>query len=92
MAMIIAISNQKGGVGKTTTTGAIASGLKNKGFKVLAVDLDPQNNLSFSMGANIEAASIYNVMRGDVSASSAIQQTNVVDIIPVKYTFKRHRA
>jgi chromosome partitioning protein len=82
MARIFAVSNQKGGVGKTTTAGALASGLKNKGFKVLAVDLDPQNNLSFSMGADSDAPNIYNVMKGEITAFSAIQHTEVTDIIP----------
>ncbi|MGI6578159.1 MAG: ParA family protein [Eubacteriales bacterium] len=81
MPKIIAVSNQKGGVGKTTTTGAVASGLKNKGFKVLAVDLDPQSNLSFSMGANTEGITIYNVLKGECSPYAAIQHTDVTDII-----------
>lgn len=82
MAKIIAVSNQKGGVGKTTTAGAVASGLKNKGFRVLAVDLDPQNNLSFSMGANIEGYTIYHVLKGEIAAYTAVQHTDVTDIIP----------
>ena len=45
MAKIISISNQKGGVGKTTTACSVAAGLQKKGFRVLAVDLDPQGNL-----------------------------------------------
>jgi chromosome partitioning protein len=81
MPKIIAVSNQKGGVGKTTTVGAVASGLKNKGFRVLAIDFDPQSNLSFSMGANTESITIYNVLKGESSPFEAIQHTNVTDII-----------
>ena len=50
MAKILCVSNQKGGVGKTTTTNALAMGLKRKGSRVLCVDFDPQGNLSFSLG------------------------------------------
>ena len=42
MAKVITVANQKGGVAKTTTTGALAAGLKRRGYNVLAVDLDAQ--------------------------------------------------
>jgi chromosome partitioning protein len=50
MAKVIAIVNQKGGVAKTTTTNALGIGLARKGHKVLLIDLDPQGNLSMSLG------------------------------------------
>lgn len=50
MSKIIAIVNQKGGVAKTTTTNALGTGLAIKGYKVLLIDLDPQGNLSMSLG------------------------------------------
>lgn len=82
MSKIIAIATQKGGVGKTTTAGALASGLKKKGFRVLAVDMDPQSNLSFSMKADSElSATIYHVLKGEVKTQFAIQHTPVTDII-----------
>ena len=56
MAKIIALTNQKGGVGKTTTCCAICGGLAQMGKKVLAIDLDPQGNLSFSLGIDDEDA------------------------------------
>ena len=49
MAATIVLSNQKGGVGKTTSAYVLASVFKSKGYRVLAVDMDPQGNLSFSM-------------------------------------------
>ena len=50
MATIITVSNQKGGVGKTTTSAALAAGIAAKGLRVLGVDLDPQGNLGFCLG------------------------------------------
>ncbi len=77
MAVIIAFTNQKGGVGKTTTTAALAAGLTKKKARVLSVDLDPQGNLGFSLGLNIEQAyCIFDVLSKQVSVKDAIQQTN----------------
>lgn len=82
MAQVISISNQKGGVGKTTTACSLAAGLKKKGNRVLAVDLDPQGNLGFSVGAETEtSASIYDVLKGEVKTQYAIQKTDSMDII-----------
>ena len=50
MATIIAVANQKGGVGKTTTAANIGAGLARKGFRVLLVDMDPQSNLTAAFG------------------------------------------
>lgn len=83
MAKTICITNQKGGVGKTTTTYALGLGLKKKGYKVLLIDLDPQGNLSFSVGADAEeSATIYEVLKNENSAEEAIQNTPIIDIIP----------
>lgn len=80
---IIAIANQKGGVAKTTTAAAFASGLKLRGYSVLAIDLDPQGNLSDSSTAdNNSKPTIYDVLKGDKSASEAIQHLDIYDIIP----------
>ena len=82
MAKVISISNQKGGVGKTTTTGAIAAGYKIKGYKVLCIDLDPQSNLSFSSGAETEdCPTIYEVLKEEAKASFSIQKMHSFDII-----------
>lgn len=82
MAKVISISNQKGGVGKTTTTAAVAAGFKLKGHKVLCVDLDPQSNLSFSSGAETEdCPTIYEILKGEVKAGFSIQKVPSFDII-----------
>lgn len=83
MATIIVLTNQKGGVGKTTTTGALAAGLGIKGNKVLAVDLDPQGNLGFSLGIDIEEGhTIYEVFQKKASVREAIKQAEHCDVIP----------
>jgi len=83
LATIIVLTNQKGGVGKTTTSTALAAGLVsfyNK--KVLAIDLDPQGNMGFSLGLDIEEGrTIHDVMIGRTSAREAIQTTDYCDVI-----------
>ena len=82
MAKIIAFSNQKGGVGKTTTACAIASGLVQRGYSVLCIDMDPQSNLTFSAAAQADdCATIYEVLKGEVKALFAIQKTDMFDVI-----------
>ena len=78
----VAIINQKGGVGKTTTAHHLAVGLSLKGYKVLSVDLDAQGNLSFASGACTGGASSLGLLTGDVSALDAIQKTAHGDTIP----------
>jgi len=65
MTKIISILNHKGGVGKTTTAASLAAALSSKGFKVLAIDLDPQANLTQSLGHSTESPNtIYGALRG----------------------------
>ena len=54
MSAIITITNQKGGVGKTTTACSLMDGLHQRGARVLGVDLDPQGSLGFCLGLDIE--------------------------------------
>lgn len=83
MAKIIAVANQKGGVAKTTTAAALAVGLKAHGYKTLAVDFDPQGNLSDSLGAEVyEAPTIYDVLTHRRGAAETVQHLYEADIIP----------
>lgn len=79
--MIIAIANQKGGTGKSTTAQAIAQGVTYKGGKSLIVDLDPQGNTTFSMGGNSGDAGAYELITGDLKPGQIIQTTAQGDII-----------
>lgn len=79
--MIISVANQKGGVGKTTTSQALGAGLIENGYKVLMIDLDPQSNLSTALNADSDKPSIYNVLKREILAKDAIQQVSNYDII-----------
>lgn len=83
MKNTIAITNQKGGVAKTTTAQALGEGLREKGFRVLSVDMDPQGNLSFAMGADIMAElTVFDVFKNKRKITEAIQHTEQGDILP----------
>lgn len=82
MAHTIVLTNQKGGVGKTTTSAALAAGLARKGYKVLAVDMDPQGNLGFSLGVDIDKGpTIYEGLKGDATVYEIIRRISDIDII-----------
>ena len=77
----IAIINQKGGVGKSTTAFTLASGLKNKGYKTLCIDMDAQGNLSYTANANDDLLTIYDLLAEDADINQAIQHTKNFDLI-----------
>jgi chromosome partitioning protein len=87
VARIIAIANQKGGVGKTTTAINLAGSLAEQGFRVLCVDMDPQSNLSVGLGINmrnIERSMAEALIDPSVSLDDIIvpTQTTDVDVAP----------
>jgi len=83
VAKVITITNQKGGVGKTTTAAALISLLSSRGYHVLGVDLDPQGSLSFSLGLDIDhCKTIYDLFKNSASIDEVIVSTEICDIIP----------
>ena len=86
MGKIIAFSNQKGGVGKTTTCVNMSAYLAQKGYKCLMVDLDPQGNATSGMGFSKSEVknSVYNVMIDEMPIQDAVVKTMIdnLDILP----------
>ena len=79
MGRIISVSNQKGGVGKTTTTINLAAFLAEKGRRVLIIDIDPQANAGYGLGINVDEmnTTVYEVLLGEITLQQAIFKTGI---------------
>lgn len=84
MGATIAVTNQKGGVAKTTTVHALATALAERGRRILLVDLDPQACLTFSLGIDPDTleASIHDVMLGRAKADEVLIDGDGIDVLP----------
>ena len=84
MGRIIAIANQKGGVGKTTTAINLSSCLADKGQKVLSIDMDPQGNMTSGLGVDKDeiGKTVYDLIIGEAEIDEVIQK-NVMDNLDV---------
>ena len=80
----IAFTNQKGGVGKTTTTINTGAGLSKIGYKVLLVDMDPQANLTYSLKIHSSKMkrNIYHVLKGQMPVSEVVMPHSDFDLLP----------
>ena len=85
---VMAIANQKGGVGKTTTAVNLGAALAELGYRVLVVDLDPQGNATTGLGVNARNldTSIYDVILHDVPIEDCIEPTNLRNLFLVPAT------
>ena len=90
---IIAIANQKGGVGKTTTAVNLGAALAESGLRVLVVDLDPQGNATTGLGVNPRdvSFSIYDVLMHDTPALDAVEPTSLKNLFVIPADRPRRR-
>ena len=89
MGKIVAVVNQKGGVGKTTTAVNLAAALTERGLRVLVCDFDPQANATSGFGIDKRKLrhTSYSMLIGESTAEQAIVKTDFADVIPSRPLF-----
>ncbi len=85
MTRIVAVANQKGGVGKTTTAINLAASVASRGYRVLLVDFDPQGNASSGVGYTKDriTKTVYDAIAGDATMAEVIQPTEIPTLFVV---------
>ena len=84
----VTVTNQKGGVGKTSTAHALITGLHAYGYKVLAIDLDPQTNLTYTSGNFPDLPTLYDAFTGKASIQDVVTKSSVgYDVTPGDVSF-----
>lgn len=88
MGVVISVTNQKGGVGKTLTASSLASILTTKGYKILSIDMDPQSNFTAVAGGpgtiklgDTTSLSILDVLKQECAIEEAIVKSNIGDLV-----------
>ena len=90
---VLAITNQKGGVGKTTTAHHLAVALSDAGYRVLAVDLDPQAHLTVAARTTANGSSAYDVLRGrSTLTNTVVLSPHGIDVLPSEQLLARLEA
>ena len=90
MAIVVAVTNQKGGVGKTTSALCLADGLKNRGYRVLLIDTDQQQSSTKQYKAVVQDTyTLYDVLTGACELDSAIQKLDRGDIVAADDLLKK---
>ena len=86
---VIALANQKGGVGKTTTAVNLAASLAQQGMRVLLVDIDPKSNAGLHLlGPEVGSynETVYQVLRGELPVAEALRPVPGLDVLPANIT------
>lgn len=90
--MIIAVANHKGGTGKTTTAINLGRALSLQNKRILLVDMDPQGNLSYSLGLGNSQLTIGDLLSGKSTFDEVVQESNTMQVIPAATVLNKYAA